>query len=160
MRGDTIVEVLIVMAILGSSLALSYAVANQSLLQGRDAQEHTEALNILQGQIEQLRDFIITQGTQTSSVPYVSQTSEFCFDSSGKLIHPGGLGEFSTPTSFISNFLPVNTGNCIQNFYHYFIYSYGNLANSNYTAYCVWPSVLGNGNSQVTLSYKVYPGSI
>jgi len=54
-RGDTIVEVLVVLAVLGMALGISYATANHSLLNARQAQEHSEALEFVQGQIELLR---------------------------------------------------------------------------------------------------------
>lgn len=54
-RGDTIVEVLISMAILGLVLASAFAIANRSYAIGLSAQERTEALKIAESQIELLR---------------------------------------------------------------------------------------------------------
>lgn len=53
--GDTIVEVMIAMAVLGLVLLGAYSIANQSLTTIRDAQERTEALKLAEGQIEQLK---------------------------------------------------------------------------------------------------------
>jgi prepilin-type N-terminal cleavage/methylation domain-containing protein len=53
-RGDTIVEVLIAIAILSTILVGAYVTANRSLTTERNAQEHTQALTIAQGQVEDL----------------------------------------------------------------------------------------------------------
>lgn len=54
-RGDTIVEVMIALSILGLAFAISYATANHALLQARNAQEHSQALEYVDGQLELLR---------------------------------------------------------------------------------------------------------
>ncbi len=54
-RGDTIIEVLICLAILGLVLGSSYSLANRSLQQTLLAREHTEVIKILSGQIERFK---------------------------------------------------------------------------------------------------------
>ena len=54
-RGDTIVEVLLSIAILALALAISYSLANRSLRAGLSANARTEATAIAQGQIELLK---------------------------------------------------------------------------------------------------------
>src|SRR5579884_4195391 len=56
--GDTIVEVLIVLTVLGLALGISFATANTSLLNTRQAQENSEATEIAQSQIESLRELV------------------------------------------------------------------------------------------------------
>jgi len=53
--GDTIVEVLLAIAIMALVLAGSYAITSRSLQQGISAREHTEAMYLLQSQIETLK---------------------------------------------------------------------------------------------------------
>lgn len=60
-RGDTIVEVLIVLAVLGSAMSLAYATANRGLQKSRNAQEHSQALGIINSQIELLRSAFAKQ---------------------------------------------------------------------------------------------------
>ncbi len=55
MRGDTIIEVMIVLAVLGLAISISYSTANRSLLNTRQAQENSEATKVLQSQIEGIR---------------------------------------------------------------------------------------------------------
>ncbi len=60
-RGDTIVEVMVVLAVLGLALSISYATANRGLQQSRNAQEHSQALGIINSQIELLRNVFAEQ---------------------------------------------------------------------------------------------------
>lgn len=54
-RGDTIVEVLLSITIIGFVLGAAYLLTNRSLQAGIAAREHTEAVNYIQGQIERLK---------------------------------------------------------------------------------------------------------
>ena len=53
-RGDTIVEVLFAMAIIGLTLGIGYGIANRAIITGRDAQEQTEASKFAEAQLEKL----------------------------------------------------------------------------------------------------------
>jgi prepilin-type N-terminal cleavage/methylation domain-containing protein len=52
--GDTIIEVLLSIAILSVILTGAYVTADHSLLEERDAEEHSVALTIAQSQVEEL----------------------------------------------------------------------------------------------------------
>ena len=79
--GDTIVEVLVVLAILGLTLGVSYATANHSLLATRSAEENSQATTLLQGQIEDLR--FLANPTTPSTI--FNQGHAFCIDSSNNI---------------------------------------------------------------------------
>ena len=57
-RGDTLVEVLLAMSVIGLILGSSYAIANRSLATGRNAQEQTEAVKLAESQLEFLKAYI------------------------------------------------------------------------------------------------------
>ena len=63
--GDTIVEVMIVLAVLGLAFSTSYAIANKGLQQSRNAEEHSEALGIINSQVELLRSVFAKQAGGT-----------------------------------------------------------------------------------------------
>lgn len=63
-HGDTIVEVLIAIVVVASVLGGAFVVSNNSTKNVRKSQEHSEALQILQGQIEQYRAFAGSQDTE------------------------------------------------------------------------------------------------
>lgn len=55
LRGDTIVEVLLSIAVISLALAISYSLANRSLRTGLSANARAEATAISQGQLELLK---------------------------------------------------------------------------------------------------------
>jgi type II secretory pathway pseudopilin PulG len=73
-RGDTIVEVLISLLVISAILVGAFVLSHNSSRNVRDAQEHAEALELLQGQVELLR-------TAASSGGTLSLLPEFCMDS-------------------------------------------------------------------------------
>ena len=58
--GDTIIEVLVAVTIIGAILTGGYVITNFSLTTERQSQERNIAVGILQGQVEQLRANIPT----------------------------------------------------------------------------------------------------
>ncbi len=54
-RGDTIVEVLIAIAVVSSVLGITYAAMNRNLLNVRDNQERSEAVKYAQAQLEAIK---------------------------------------------------------------------------------------------------------
>lgn len=75
-RGDTIVEVLIAITIISLILGGAYVTSHNSLNATQDAQEHANAINLGQAQIELLR----TQATTgnaifTHSIPFCMKTN-------------------------------------------------------------------------------------
>ena len=77
-RGDTIIEVLLAMTVIGLILATSFGIANRATRTGRAAQERTEALKVAEAQIEltkaYLKDGANNIGTFTGS------GNSFCID--------------------------------------------------------------------------------
>lgn len=71
-RGDTIVEVLIAIAIVSLTLAGAYVSANQSANKTRTAQERAEAIKWAESQVELLK-------ANTAALPPVG--TQFCIDS-------------------------------------------------------------------------------
>jgi len=74
--GDTIVEVIIAVLVVATLLTGAFVVTNRSTQAVRDSQEHAEALQALQGQLELLR------ATAAAKKLPASITSAFCLNSS------------------------------------------------------------------------------
>jgi len=133
--GDTIVEVIIAVAIVSSILAGAFVVTNSSSKAVRDSEEHTQALQYLQGQVELLR----TDAAKSAGLP-VSLSTAFCLDSSGywpagnAKCFVGNIPFHLTITSPTSSPLPGTT--------------------TTFNLSATWPSIAG-GNAAVGLSYKV-----
>lgn len=77
--GDTIVEVVIAIAVIAVVLTGAFVVTNRSLTAVRDSEEHSEALNLLQGQVEQLRNGALSLKSSETG----NGAKAFCFDSGG-----------------------------------------------------------------------------
>lgn len=104
--GDTIIEVLIAMTVIGMVLGASFAIANRATLTGRAAQERTEALKLAESQLELLKvyakdpsfngglfsSFCIDQATPGAGTAAVdSNDTAICKDINGQ----GGAGIYS-----------------------------------------------------------------
>jgi type II secretory pathway pseudopilin PulG len=94
--GDTIVEVMIVLAVLSLSFAISYATANTGLNQSRNAEEHSEALGLLNSQVELLRTAVGNQANVFLGTP-------FCM-SNPAAADPVPDSSFHSPENVDSNF--------------------------------------------------------
>jgi type II secretory pathway pseudopilin PulG len=70
--GDTIVEVLFAVVVIGIVLTGAYAVVTHSLLDEQDAQEHSYALGLAQSQVEELRAYILSNSPAT--LPFNNQS--------------------------------------------------------------------------------------
>lgn len=66
--GDTIVEVLIALAVLGAVIIGAYSIASRSLAGIRASHERDEATAIAEGQLEVIREFIANQVIEFSDV--------------------------------------------------------------------------------------------
>jgi prepilin-type N-terminal cleavage/methylation domain-containing protein len=75
--GDTLVEVMIALAIIGAVLGAAYATATRSLRVGRQAQERTEALKLVEGQLERLK-YRYQQDKTAFDANY--RTAGYCLD--------------------------------------------------------------------------------
>lgn len=142
--GDTIVEVMISMAVLGGALGIAYAIANNSLNQSRDAQERTQVTKILQSQLELLRASASLPNTQIYSAG-----GQFCFytDSSGN----------TTMVPWPNASTPPASGKCTQGFYNYYI---TRGAYDTFTATCNWVNAIGTRQGDTaTLVYRLHPAS-
>jgi len=67
-KGDTIIEVLIALALLSLAFVVSYSTANRALIDSQNAQEHSLALEYLDSQLEALR-YVASQPNQTIVSP-------------------------------------------------------------------------------------------
>lgn len=145
--GDTIIEVLIAVAVISMILAGAFVVVSHSTHAVRDSEEHAEALALLQGQVERLRSLAVSGNTA------VYGPSIFCIDSSNNV--QTGFGYTSIPplsgdswSQYPASCRGVNT------LYNESI-SYDS-STQVFTFISRWDSVT-NDRSQVELFYKIQP---
>lgn len=132
-RGDTIVEVMVVLAILGLALGISYSTANRSLLDTRGAEENSQATALLQGQVEDLRSLA---NSQTQDI--FSQGGAFCISSTDTITTNSGCKNINTLYNIDITY--QNTGTQPDTF----------------TLVASWPDVEGQGMDTVTILCRVH----
>ncbi|HSX37131.1 MAG TPA: type II secretion system protein [Patescibacteria group bacterium] len=141
-RGDTIVEVLIALAILGLAFSISFATANHALIVARNAEEHSEALQYLDSQVELARS---DAGDDSLYNPPVSQ----CIDTIA------GDVNYGKP-------IPATSINCKISSLYNLSYTYLQAKDSNnipqdiFTFTVAWSGVGSLGAQQEQISYKIH----
>lgn len=88
LKGDTIVEVMIAMVLVGSALVASYGIARRSLSQIRDAQERSEMLKIGESQLEALKNYVANEAGYNNIQKLNIVYPVFCLRNSGTTLEP------------------------------------------------------------------------
>jgi Tfp pilus assembly protein PilV len=127
--GDTIVEVVIAIAIVSAVLGGAYATSNHSLKNTRQAQEHTVALKYAEAQIEQVKAI---PDSDIGSIP------TWFWMNGGTAT--AGAGTF---TDGITYTVTVNKANGVNG--------------TTFKVYVAWDSIISSGKDRVSLTYRVNP---
>lgn len=157
--GDTIVEVLFALAVMGFVLAISYSMANRSLLATRRTQERAEAIKFTETQIERIK--------AKAAVGFSFPTNRiFCLD---KQLNVKNIGSITTlPTAANPQFALYEApgalchydGNNQPSFYHYAIdydpHPTGPYNEDFFTILTRWERAGGGGYDELTMYYKVH----
>lgn len=152
--GDTIVEVMIVLAVLGLAIGISFSTANRSLLDARQAQENAQATERLQAQIENLRTMAANQPTLPNGSPnpdYIFQPAgqHFCTYNNASGYHVQQITAGPPPAAcHTDNLYDVNI---------VYVAAGPSIIGGTFSLVGTWPDVQGQGNDTVTLSYRYYP---
>lgn len=139
-RGDTIVEVLISIAVVSLILGGAYVTTQRSLLASRAAQERGNALKLAEGQLEQLKNIATSSGAGTLFGSATSGT--FCVVN-GSITDAGNAGCAVDSAGQPTGKEPV---------YHLSATRAGNT----FTVKNTWSSALGTGNENLQLTYRLY----
>jgi type II secretory pathway pseudopilin PulG len=102
-RGDTIVEVLISLIVIASIITGAFIVSRASTQNIRSSQEHTEALQILQGQVEMLRAY-----GQGNFAALSNHGSPFCMQQSDGSIQTGNACSISNSSNSYKYDIAIN----------------------------------------------------
>jgi prepilin-type N-terminal cleavage/methylation domain-containing protein len=160
-RGDTIVEVLVVLAILGLAIGIAFSTANRGLLDTNEAEENSQASNYVQTQLESLR-YLSPNGTTDKSAPnynslsnIYAQTNSFCITSptaSSPIVNATGTScnfgsaPYSLQIFNCDAYTGADTAPCS-----------GTASSSDtFVVVATWPNVLGQGTDSVTSTYRVH----
>ncbi len=145
--GDTIIEVLIAVAVVSSVLAITYSIMNENILILRNNQERTEASKIAQSHLERLKK--AWQTADPASFPGIGNNHTFCMSTAGETDGFSGGAPHADINS--DNFANYPAG-CVESFYHTAI-TYDNGLES-YLVRVRWDSI-SHGRSEVIMGYKL-----
>ncbi len=150
-HGDTLVEVLICILIVTVILTGAYVTTSKSSLGVRNSQEHSEALKLVQSQLEQIRQ----NASNASGAPVFTMSPPFCMIDGGPTsttITPGLAGcvqnSGGSPALADSRYkMSVDRTDC------------GSSLPSECKLFVVtatWESITAKGNATEKISYRLY----
>ncbi|HJQ08503.1 MAG TPA: prepilin-type N-terminal cleavage/methylation domain-containing protein [Candidatus Saccharimonadales bacterium] len=139
-RGDSLVEVLIAIAVVSLILGGAYVTTNRSLQATRSAQEQSVALKLAESQIEQIKNIV---ATTPDAIFGPAAPSPFCIIAGAPVLA-------GTPTCAV-NANGVTSG--VEPKYNISIGRVGNEFTVNET----WTDVSGRNTDALKLKYRIYP---
>lgn len=137
-RGDTIVEVLISIAVISLIMGGAFVITNRSLQGTRRAQERQNALKLVESQLEQIKNLSATSGS-----PIFSISTPVCITPAGAIVADSNAACAVDTEGNPSTTEPV---------FHLSISRSGNT----FTVTNNWANVRGTGNDLVEMKYRVY----
>lgn len=151
--GDTIVEVLIAIAVVGSVLAIAYSIMNRNLIVMRDNQERTESVKLAQAQIESLKSI---WGTAAGRAQLNTQGANgFCLSGDGNNPIVDLSGGAPTATMESDNFGDY-AAECInQGIFHIGIRRQGSSPNYTYRVTVRWDQVGTRNRKEAAIVYRL-----
>jgi prepilin-type N-terminal cleavage/methylation domain-containing protein len=135
-RGDTLVEVLLAIAIVSLVLSASFASARQSLLNTQRSQERAEAARYVEQQLERLK---VAADNPETDLFNAGVTGPYCIDTS--LNHPNG--ECSTGIDGRYK-LSITRSTVSPGQYRFLVRAH-------------WTQIGGENEEEVNNYYKIYP---
>ncbi|MDB5185917.1 MAG: hypothetical protein JWL85_440 [Candidatus Saccharibacteria bacterium] len=131
-RGDTIVEVLIAIAVISLILGGAYASSRKSLQTTRSSQERGEVTKYVEQQVELLKSAVKNPSSNVFTMP-----GSFCLDSN--LIAQGASNAICRKSGPGSGYALSITRNA-----------------STFTVTGTWDKIDGSGSNQVQIVYRTY----
>lgn len=144
--GDTIVEVLIAIAVVSLVLGGAYVTTNKSLQGTRAAAERGNAIKLSESQLEQLKAML---ANTTNAAAIAGKTSDFCITQSAGVYALPNAGTSACRLDLSGVTKP--TGEPAFN-----VAIHKESANV-FRVTSRWNSILQNGQDNVQLMYRVYP---
>ena len=139
-RGDTLVEVMLSIAVVGMVIGLSYSTANRAVKTGRAAQEQTEALKLAQTQLERLKS------VAESAPASVFTSGVYCIDA-GLVVVPA-----SSTAAYTARCKGQGGGQLYEQSLQYVAAS-----NDTFTARVTWvPATTIAATNTVSVSYRLH----
>lgn len=157
-RGDTIVEVIIAIAVVSLVLVGGFTTVNRSSTAVRDSEEHAEALTLLEGQVEAVRAL----GTDATSAVYT--TPIFCVNTTSGAVQAFTIATIPPLSSDISNNFSRYPPDCngtnnpnLSDLYN--IMAHYDQSSNTFEFLTRWDR-LGGGGDEVSIFYKPHSSTV
>lgn len=155
-NGDTIIEVLIALSIIGLVVAGAYATANSSTRLVRQSQERSDAVKVAETQLEMIRSINAGIGSQDQREQMYSDT-DFCYSDTEDDIYQYSAA-YTLPAHQNSNG-PEADGmpeECKWNDHYYAHVTYDDSDDRSRFILTVRWARLGGGVDEVVMPYGIY----
>lgn len=149
-RGDTIIEVMVALTIIGAVVSAAYVLASRNLTATQQSQERGEAVKVAEGQIEKLKSVAAANPALSTTT-----TNGFCvlddltIDNLSATPDPASQSVDNDPLTGYDKCL-TGTGNR----YHYEIIFSDPSGVGTFNIYVRWFR-LGGGKDEVHLTYRI-----
>jgi Tfp pilus assembly protein PilV len=155
-RGDTIVEVLIAIAVVSAVLGSAYAMTSRNVQNSQQAQEHSQALKVAESQVELLKSYVAAGNTlPTSGNNFCLYVNTVPNPDVNSLVAFTGAGTSAGLPTIDSNY-PTNCKFSDGVVAQRFMAGISEDASNTFTVSIAWDGPTG-GRDTVSLLYKVYP---
>jgi prepilin-type N-terminal cleavage/methylation domain-containing protein len=139
-RGDTLVEVLIAIAVISLILGGAFVMTNRSLQGTRDAQERVNATKLTEGQVERIKGLAATNGLALFGA---STPATYCINNTGVVVSSTNVActvdVNGNPTTAEPSFQLAIT-----------------RSGNTFTIRSTWTNVRGDTQNNVEMKYRVY----
>ena len=108
-RGDTIIAILLSIAIIGLVVALAYFLINRSFALNLNARQRNQVIKIVQGQIEGLKSLAVSGATGSNDIFDIdgyknnknvnTESTAFCLDVDNQVILKTGMTQYKSTTA-------------------------------------------------------------
>jgi len=155
-KGDTIIEVMIALAILALAFSISYAISQSTLVDVQNSQEHSMALEYMDSQLEALQAVAYEPNPPAGISPSLPDNA-FCLSTSGSSI---SASDFTiNPTNPTQTSVSNYPSKCVksQGSYSYYVAIQKSPTLVDTYKVNIWWNGLGSlGVQQEDMYYRVY----
>jgi len=156
--GDTIVEVLLSVVVIGMAIGLAYGVATRSLKANRQAQERTEALKLAESQVERLKKLASTDTGGAGGV--FDKSTAYCLVDGGGGLPPQKRPINTPPAAVASDPLTsvaYGSGACVSGLYFLSITPSPTPGSNQFDIRARWYGLGSLKKEEVVIGYRIYP---
>ena len=147
--GDTIVEVLFAVVVVGLAIALGYGIASRSLRASRQSQERIEALKIVEGQIEQLKNAANSGG----GASFFDSSAVYCIKD-GRKIKSTDYSPLTQSLDEDGLALAGYDPQCVNGLYYTGIHF--DDTSDTFTIWARWDSIGNTKKEEIKMAYRMY----